>query len=155
MRFFHLLSTFGAIMAGTHAAPDPLDPFGWHCQNASMYGTSSWLQTFCLPGDQNFHTVFNHLNLNHCLVNIYGELKAQPEGNFANSCKNIEVEGTILTADCSTTAITAKSSKIDLNDVIKVEGTDSGAVLKCFDAIACNSKLTGPGGDCNGNPGPL
>ncbi|KAI1260728.1 hypothetical protein F5Y18DRAFT_404350 [Xylariaceae sp. FL1019] len=157
MRSSYILLSFGTAMSGTHAAPQ-VSPVQHtvtgsisSCQNASIIPGTSWVKAICPPVISAHSLVFNYMDLNHCFVNSNGDLIAQAEGNFAQSCENLDTSddnSAILTADCYTTATTTKPNTFDLNDIVKMDGD----VLKCFDWIACSNSVAGPGGDCAGKP---
>ncbi|KAI0154540.1 hypothetical protein GGR57DRAFT_105382 [Xylariaceae sp. FL1272] len=99
---------------------------------------NTWLTASCLARDQSRTT--SVLNLNHCIVNNFGKISAEAEGNFGKTCnfavpRTPAMKGTELRTHCSKPGSNwPEYTTLNLDPFI---GNDDGQ-LRCFDARGCS-----------------
>ncbi|KAI1856266.1 hypothetical protein JX265_011778 [Neoarthrinium moseri] len=103
---------------------------GQHEQHGNI-----WFDAFCHGDDGRlWHAV---INLNHCLANRDAVLKAEPGGDFAQSCWDAKLSSsTFMDVLCSTTGDghPPKAASINLDDITEVT---SDGLLKCNNHQGC------------------
>ncbi|OTA68030.1 Cyanovirin-N [Hypoxylon sp. EC38] len=148
MRLSLCLYTLGCL-SGAFAAPATHTTGGGHiatfkesCKRwqVKQDGGNAWLLAYCADGSGG--TWNSVLNLNHCIGNDAGRIVARPQGNFANTCRDLHLDAYArMSATCTPGDV---SSSLVLNDFIH---NDRGA-LSCFGFRGCGRHSAG----CNDKP---